>query len=476
MAIVVKMPVLGQSVEEVRILQWFKREGETVQKGEKLAEIETDKTNMDFDSPESGVVRQILAPVDSYVKVEVPIIIIGDATEPIDGLAGGDAPAPQEPAPVAVQAITPQAAPTNGGVFAVPVGGSGPVFASPRARRVADEFGVSVALLAGRGTGPGGRIIERDVIAFHEEREHSAAAEKLAQELDAAQTKAPKSSPLARAVASDTGADLTALAGSGSGGRIVAGDVLGAQTQTAPPVAAPIPSSGGGTRTVTIAGLRKRVADNLSKSIRNAPHVTLHLQADMTEAMNLRKQLLPAIEKATNGVRVSPTDIVVKACAVALKDHPTLNAHRDGDTITLFDDVHIGLAVSLGDDGLIVPVLKNVNGKGLADLARDRADVAARARDNKLTGNDLSGGTFTVTNLGSYGIEAFNPIIAPPQVAILGVGGIADAVVARNGVPTVRPMMGLSLSFDHAALDGAPAAAFLARVKEILETPYLLLL
>ena len=447
MATVIKMPVLGQSVEEVRILQWFKSEGDTVEKGERLAEIETDKTNMDFDSPESGVIQQILAPADSYVKVEAPILIVSAAGEVAPPLPG-----------------TSEA--------------NGKANISPRARRVADEFGVAIADLGAAGTGPNGRVIERDVIAFYEARqtEEANAAAQIARDMEAVQ-KTPKASPLARAVAENTGADLSALAGTGANGRIVAGDVRAGDVRAGADKAAlasPIETAETGTRTVTISGLRKRVADNLTRSIRNAPHVTLHLQADMTEAMRLRQELLPAIEKAV-GVRLSPTDIIIKACATALKAHPALNAHREGDTMTLFEAVHIGLAVSLGDDGLVVPVIKNAHQKGLSDLARARAEIVTCARDNKLTGADLTGGTFTVTNLGNFGIDAFNPIIAPPQVAILGVGAIADAVVAKNGVPTVRPMTGLSLSFDHAALDGAPAAAFLAQIKEILETPTLLL-
>lgn len=152
-----------------------------------------------------------------------------------------------------------------------------------------------------------------------------------------------------------------------------------------------------------------------------------------------------------------------------------MNAHIDGDTLTLFDEVNIGLAVSLGEEGLIVPVIKSVHRKGLGELAKDRTDLANRARATQLKSDDITGGTFTVTNLGNYGIEYFNPIIPPPQVAILGVGAITETVVAKDGVPTVRPMMGLSLSFDHRAVDGAPAAAFLARIKEVLESPYLLL-
>ena len=451
MATIIKMPVLGQSVEEVRILQWFKAEGDSVEKGERLAEIETDKTNMDFDSPESGIIQQILAPADSYVKVETPIVIVGTAGE------AASAPLP-----------SPSASP-----FAAAPVSDGTSAASPRARRVADEFGVVIADIS-EGTGPGGRIIERDVVAFYEQRQQSAeAAQQLSRDLSGPSGRGPKASPLARAVAEKDGTDLSSLMGTGMGGRIIADDV---QAQTPPVPQAERPNAPApGTRTVTISGLRKRVADNLTRSVQNAPHVTLHTQADMSQAMRLRHDLLPAIEKAA-GVRLSPTDIIMKACASALKSHPAVNAHRDGDTITFFDAVHIGLAVSLGEDGLIVPVIQNVHQMGLASIASARADIVARARDNKLTGADLSGGTFTITNLGNYGIHAFNPIIAPPQVAILGVGTIADAVVAQNGVPVVRPMSGLSLSFDHAALDGAPAAAFLAKIKEILETPALLLL
>jgi pyruvate dehydrogenase E2 component (dihydrolipoamide acetyltransferase) len=350
-------------------------------------------------------------------------------------------------------------------------GEAGPIFASPRARRAADENEVDLALLAGRGSGPNGRIVEQDVLTFQEET--AAQAVLAATEI----SRTPKSSPLARAVASDTGLDLANLAGTGAGGRITAGDVRDAagtgekETPPAPPVPAPT-----GARTITLTGLRKRVADNVARSARTAPHVTLNLRADMTAAQKLRADLLPAIEAATSGVvRLSPTDIIVKAVAHALREHPHVNAHLEGDTITLFDDVHVGLAVSLGEDGLIVPVIRNANRKGLADIARARHDLAARARSGKLGPDDLSGGTFTVTNLGAYGIESFNPIIAPPQIAILGVGAIQDEIVAVEGAPVVRPRMGLSLSFDHRAMDGAPAAAFLARVRVLLENPFLLL-
>ncbi len=475
MATILKMPVLGQSVEEVRILQWLKREGDTVTKGENLAEIETDKVNTFFESVENGVVRRLLAAEGDFVAVEAPVMIVGTADESIEHLLGGSGVAGSVPAASISEAQVPAAPSSPSPSEAPPLLGAGgaspasPVFLSPRARRVADEFGVAATDLAGRGTGPNGRVQEADVIAFHEERAAALAASQAAE-------RGPKSTPLARAVASGTGFDLSTLPSPEAGARIMASDVHAAATAATEPVkAAPVVAAPGGSRVVTLTGLRKRVADNIAKSIRTAPHVTLHLSADMTEAMALRAQVLPSVEKATNGVRVSPTDIIVKATSVALREFPYVNAHIDNDTITLFDDVHIGLAVSLGEDGLIVPVIKNVLSKGLGEIARDRTDLAARARKSELGGADISSGTFTISNLGNYGIEHFNPIIAPPQVAILGVGAIADTVVALNGQAVVRPMMGLSLSFDHRAMDGAPAAAFLARLKEILEKPYLLL-
>ena len=499
MAKVLPMPALGQTVEEQRILQWFKQEGDAVTKGEPLAEFETDKVNIEWESPETGVLRRILAPVDAFVPINAPIAIIGSADESIENLLPGGALTPC-PSPLAsgsaggrggpgavLTSASPETSPSGAparepavdGVAGTPLPpaepgarGEGPgvragaVLASPRARRYAGEFGIDLGALFGRGTGPGGRVQEKDVIAFRQEQQAAAGAAALE-----AAGRGPKASPLARAVASDSGLDLQSVSGSGAGGRITAGDVRQAAEPTPAPSAAP---TTGGTRTVTLTGLRKRVADNIARSVRSAPHVTLNLQADMTEAQRLRASLLPNIEKAT-GVRLSPTDIIVKAAAVALKELPYVNAHIEGDTLTFFDDVHIGLAVSLGEEGLIVPVIKDAGRLGLSDIARARQDLATRARKGQLGAGDISGGTFTITNLGAYGIESFNPIIAPPQVAILGVGTIQDQVVARDGAPAVRPMMGLSLSFDHRAMDGAPAAAFLARVREILENPYLML-
>jgi pyruvate dehydrogenase E2 component (dihydrolipoamide acetyltransferase) len=340
MAKTLKMPVLGQSVEEVRIIQWLKKEGDPIQVGENLAEIETDKVATFFESPESGFVRQILVPADSFVAVEAPVVVVtATLDEPLDASAATPAasaaeaqPAPQTTASPAANDARPSEAPA-------PAANGGPV--SPRARRTAAEKGVEVAQLAGHGTGVQGRVQEKDVLSFLAMQDANA---KMPAE------RSVKASPLARAVAEGSGVDLAAVAGSGSGGRIVADDIRSTTSSVAtPPVSSP-PSAeqtGAGKRTVTLSGLRKRVADNIMKSVQRAPHVTLHLSADMGAAMELRKTLLPPIEKKT-GIRLSPTDIIVKAVAVALSEHPYMNAHIEGDTLTYFEDVHVGLAVSLG--------------------------------------------------------------------------------------------------------------------------------
>ena len=274
MARIITMPALGQTVEEQRILQWFKNEGDSVARGEPLAEFETDKVNIEWQSPEDGVVRKILAPVDAFVRISAPILIIGTADEPIDDLLAQTGAAPATLAATSAELTSAASAPAAQITMSVDAS-TEPLFASPRARRYAEEFGVDLSLLTGRGTGPKGRVQEMDVIAFH--REASAAA---AQAADAA-GRGPKASPLARAVASNEGLDLAAYAGTGPGGRINADDLrhgtAPVSEKSAPPAAVP-----GGSHTVTLTGLRKRVADNIARSARNAPHVTLHLSVDMS--------------------------------------------------------------------------------------------------------------------------------------------------------------------------------------------------
>ncbi len=480
MATELTLPALGQTMEEGTITRWFKAEGDTVQAGEALYEVMTDKVNMEVEASASGILHKILAPADETVPVGGPVAVFLAPGE--DAAADGPHPAPAgRPSPAAAgeggekTTLTLARATGEGGILmpgegarsASYVPGEGRTFASPRARRYADEYGVDIALLMGRGTGPEGRIVEADVVAFYEEQQ--AAAKSL-----------PRVSPLAQKVATAHGVPVAAVSGTGAGGKVTHGDV---QRALEPPVpSSPAPPElevGGpslaaaGASTIKLTGMRKMVADAVARSAQTAPHVTLTLPVDMSEATRFRQQVLPAIEK-THGVRVSFTDMVAKATARALQDHPNLNSTLAGDTITLHPGVHLGIAVSLGTAGLIVPVVKDAQAKSLGDFSKALKELAAKAKAGALASNDVSGGTFSITNLGTYGVTQFNPIINPPQCAILGVCAIVDTLVPVAGVPAVRPMMNLCLSFDHRITDGAPAAAFLARLREILEQPYLI--
>ena len=467
MAKTLELPALGNSMEEGTITRWFKAEGETVAKGEALYEVMTDKVNMEVEAPEAGVLRKILADVDATVPVGASVAVLGTAEEDISGLldvpgtgnagllvsenpSGVEGRAEDRGSSVAERLSCPISP-------ALPVPGKpeGRVFASPRARRYADECGVDIALLAGRGTGVEGRIVEADVAAFYEGQQSHAKA-------------APRVSPLAQRVASEYGVSVEGVLGTGHGGKVMQEDVKRSITPTPPP-----PALGAGEQVVTLRGMRKMVADTVARSAQTAPHVTLTLPVDMSEATRFRQQVLPAIEK-TFGVRVSFTDIIAKAAARALADHPYLNSTLVKDEITLHPSVNLGVAVSLGADGLIVPVIKDAQAKSLGEFSRTLKELAARAKSGGLTTDEVTGGTFSLTNLGTFGVTQFNPIIVPPQAAILGVCAILDTIVAVNGQPAVRPMMNLCLSFDHRVVDGAPAAAFLAQLKETLEQPYLM--
>jgi len=481
MAKTLELPALGNSMEEGTITQWFKAEGEAVAKGEALYEVMTDKVNMEVESPEAGVLRKILAAVDATVPVNDPVAILGTADEDISALLGGSAPVPTAEAgqigkeaevtsptmedDVAEARVNSVGSPSIGGE-------GGRIFASPRARRYADEYKVDIAQFAGRGTGVDGRIVEADVVAFYEEQQ---AQEK------AAEKAAPRVSPLAQRVASEHGVSVESVQGTGHGGKVTQEDVK-RSVAPQPAASSPLPTGEGGVQrregaggqtVVTLRGMRKMVADAVARSAQTAPHVTLTLPVDMTEATRFRQQVLPAIEKS-HGVRVSFTDIIAKAAARALQDHPYLNSTLVKDEITLHQSVHLGIAVSLGADGLIVPVVKDAQAKSLGEFSRALKDLAARAKSGSLASDEVTGGTFSLTNLGTFGVTQFNPIIVPPQTAILGVCAIADTVVAVAGQSQVRPLMNLCLSFDHRVVDGAPAAAFLAQLKETLEQPYLM--
>ncbi len=483
MAQKLELPALGQSMEEGTITRWFKAEGESVQKGETLYEVMTDKVNIEVESPAAGTLRKILAEVDAFVPVGDPVAILGEPNEDISALlgAGEEALTPQPPLPQAGEGEPERTSPNprplagEGGIpmpgegfpgGTLPAQANGHVFASPRARRYADEYGVDIALLSGRGTGVDQRVVEADVVAFYEEQQAAKRGQRV--------------SPLAQRVAGEHGVPVESIAGTGHGGKVTQDDVRRllepgmAEPMSAAPAAAPAaPTPAQPGTVIKLAGMRKMIADAVARSASTAPHVTLTLGVDMTEATRFRAQMLPAIEK-TLGVRVSFTDIVAKATVRALADHPLLNSTLAGAEITLHQAVHLGIAVSLGTEGLIVPVVKDAQAKSLGEFSRSLKGLVGKAKAGTLGTDEVSGGTFSITNLGTYGITQFNPIINPPQCAILGVCTITDTVVPVGGVAEVRPIMNLCLSFDHRITDGAPAAAFLARLKEILEQPYLM--
>ncbi|MCW3098228.1 MAG: Dihydrolipoamide acetyltransferase component of pyruvate dehydrogenase complex [Chthonomonadaceae bacterium] len=481
MAQLFNMPQLGSTMEEGTILKWHKNEGDPVRAGELLLEIETDKASMEVEAPADGVVRRILALADAIVPIRQPIAILAGANESIEALlaeagvgtppAAVSAPQPAVEAPSVAPKIASLSAPAARG-------DAGPVFISPRARRIADEKGVAVALLAGRGTGPQGRVIERDVEAFVAAQ--AAVPVTAPTVAEPAGRSAPRTTPLAARMADDLGIDLNDLTTGLPGSRVRREDVLrhaetNRPTVEAAPVASPKSETApAGVTVLAFGGMRKRIADNVAKSAFAAPHVTLTLEVDMTACAEFRTRLIPDVEKAY-GTRLSFTDVLVKATARALGEHPLLNAALVGNEVHLFAQKNIGVAVAL-EEGLIVPVVKGAEQKSLGSISAELKQLVERSRTGKFTPDDLSGGTFTITNLGSFGIDVFDPIIVTGQAAILGVCRIADKPVVVQKEVVVRSMMNLCLSFDHRILDGAPAARFLQRLKELLENPMLVLI
>jgi len=316
----------------------------------------------------------------------------------------------------------------------------------------AREMGVDLAAVA--GTGPQGRVVEADVLAFKPSTTTGEEPRTLA-------------TPLARRLAQEHGVDIASLVGSGPGGRITQDDVLAA----AKPSMAPAAEDG----LTPLTRVRRVTAERMAASAQATARVTLFLDADFSEAARFRQQLQP--EFARLGVPKLPWDaLIARASALALAEHPAVSAQwADGSGLRPQTAVHVGVAVALEPEGLVVPVLRDADSRSLRDLAADLLALVDKARGGKLAVAEMQGGTFTITNLGGYRIDGFTPIINPPETAILGVGRIADKPVVVDGRIEARTMCTLSLSFDHRAVDGAPAAAFLARLAELLERPYALL-
>jgi pyruvate dehydrogenase E2 component (dihydrolipoamide acetyltransferase) len=372
------MPRLSLTMKEGTVVQWFKNEGETVQKGEPLVEVLSEKVTYDVEAPESGVLRKIIAGEGSNVPIDQAIGIIAAPDEPITTELETPTPAlAQLPKSEGVASSKPEIVAETEAAQRVP--------ASPAAKRLARELGVDLAQAT--GTGPDGRIVEDDVKRLAE------------------------------------------------------------QAIGRPRVREIIP----------LVGIRKTTAERVSLSARTAPHSTITMEVDMTYAAKLH-----------GAKAVSYTDLLVKVVATALREHALLNSTLEDGQIKVFEDVNVGVAVAT-EKGLVVPVVHNADKLTVSEIDSAVKGLVEKARQGKLEKDDVSGGTFTITNLGMYGVDVFIPIINPPETAILGVGRVADKLMMVEREVKVKPVMELSLSFDHRVVDGAPAALFLQKIKQLLE-------
>ncbi|MFL5606524.1 MAG: 2-oxoglutarate dehydrogenase complex dihydrolipoyllysine-residue succinyltransferase [Gemmatimonadaceae bacterium] len=408
----IKVPPLGESIVEATVSRWLKKEGDPVAAGDTLVELETDKITVEVPALSNGVLTKRAVNEGDVVKVDQ---VLGDLQEGAAAAASApSAPAPQAPAPAAASALPAQAATPRGGE----------VKASPAAQRIAAEQKVDLSTV--QGTGRGGVVSKPDVI------EQSAKGG--APVAVPASTAAPARAPSAPA-----------------------------------PTARPAVPAGERETREKMSTRRKRIAENLLLAQHNTAHLTTFNEIDMTAVSELRARLKDRVEKE-HGVKLSFMPFFVKAACMALKAYPVVNASIDADFLVYHNYVNMGIAVA-SDAGLVVPSIKDADSKGLLEISRDIAAVAKKARDGKLTMDDLTGGTFTITNGGVFGSLVSTPIINYPQSGILGLHKIQDRPIALNGQVAIRPMMYVALSYDHRLIDGQQAVLYLVRVKELMEDP-----
>jgi len=416
MAEIVRMPKLSDTMTEGTVAAWNKKVGDKVKSGEVLAEIETDKATMEFESFQDGVLLHIGVEKGQTAKVDSILAILGKEGEDVAALIASDAAPATEaaPAPLAVAVAPAVAAPAAAPVVAAAPAvaaqpaANGRVKASPLAKKIAEEMGINIGNVS--GSGDGGRIVRRDVENF---------------------------TPAAHASTAHVPAFIPA-----------------------------------GTERYTeenVSQMRKTIARRLAESKFTAPHFYLTMEIDMDNAMTARKAI-----NDSGTAKISFNDMVVKACAMALRQHPKVNSSWRGDTIRYNEHVHIGVAVAV-DEGLLVPVVRFANEKGLSQIGAEVKSFAEKAKSKKLQPSDWEGNTFTISNLGMFGIEEFTAIINPPDACILAVGGIKSVPVVKNGAVVPGNVMKVTLSCDHRVVDGASGAAFLQSLKAYLENPVMML-
>jgi pyruvate dehydrogenase E2 component (dihydrolipoamide acetyltransferase) len=447
MAIIVELPRLSDTMEEGVIAKWRVNVGDKVKRGQVIADIETDKATMEFESFDAGIVLKLVAPEGETLPLGAPIAVLGkegeDPEAALGGRAGGDKPIVDTPKPSSAPTEIPSKAPA-----------------------AAKDLEAAEA----------GATKPEDVPAKGAATPTKAAAAAPAVEAKRGNGK-PPASPLARKLARDHGVALDQVTGSGPHGRIVKSDVLAAAQQG---------KSGGPAGTVVsrdgrsfvsrpdtpmkLSQMRKTIAKRMAQANAEIPHFYLRLAIDMTQAVALRQQLTDALPD----VKISFNDIVVFGVARALVKHPEINAYWDGQTIVRRGDIHIGIAVAV-DEGLLVPPVKHAEQKSLSQIAVEVRDLGTRAKEKKLAPEEMTGSTFTVSNLGMFGIDDFAAVINPGEGAILAVGAIADEAVVIDGAVVVRKRMRVNLACDHRVMDGATGAKFLATLRTLLERPVAML-
>jgi pyruvate dehydrogenase E2 component (dihydrolipoamide acetyltransferase) len=443
------MPKQGLQMTEGTIIKWLKQEGERIESGQPLFEMETDKLTITIDAAVSGTLLKIVKAEGEVVPITEMIAVIGELGEDIGGLLA-DGKVNQAP-----EATAKEAAGAVGAVETAidPEGttraAGEKVFITPRAKTLAQ--GNNLDYLKVNGTGPEGLIVEKDVQAY------------LAA-LPAQSETAGKVTPVAAKLAGQHQVKLAEVGGSGVRGKVMKADIEAA-------IAARSGKTASGTRKgriIPFAGMRKVIADRMTQSLQGMAQANHRMKVDMTEIIRFREKLKAA------EIKVSFTDIFVKVVAKALLDFPMANASLTDEGILVKDYVNMGLAVAV-ENGLIVPVIKDADLMTLGEIATVAAELIAKAKSGQLQPDDYTGGTFTITNLGMFGIDEFTAIINPPESAILAVGKIEKTPVVVDDAVVIRPVMTLSLTYDHRVIDGAPAAQFLQRVKQILQNPYLLI-
>lgn len=422
MAELINMPKLGFDMREGKLGEWVVKEGDSVGQGETIAIIETDKASVEVPAFRAGVLHKILVPAGESVPIGVPIAVIGEAGEQIDlaalGVAQGEAKVEAQ-----VQAVPASAAPQP---VATPAAAleDGRLAASPVALRMAAELGIDINQV--RGSGPGGRIIKRDIEAYLAAQDQAAKAAKIAP--------APSGTP---------------------------------------PMAIPsYEPTMEGYRAVPLTGMRQTIARRMVESKTTAPHFYITMDVDMAAAMALRSQLNALLPESD---KISVNDFIIKASALALRQFPNINASFAGSEIHVHDQVNVGIAVAR-ETGLVVTVVRDCDKKSLAEIAKDARELVGRAREGRMKPDDMVGGTFTISNLGMFDVDDFIAIIGPGQTAILAVGSVKQTPVVKDGQLAVGTRMKATISADHRVTDGAEAAKFMQAFKAALEQPLRLVL